>query len=1141
MYSIIHSQQSRQHGQNKETDDPRQETLPDDEFLQLFDVDHEKFTKREAQKIRDILIKYKLLFALNSHQLGCLRGYEYKIELTDDTPVKQRYRPVNPRHYDKLQQQLKVMLETGVIKKCISPWASPVTIAEKPDGDIRICIDFRRLNLQCKRDAKPIPRINETLEWMAGNSMFSSVDLMSGYWQIPLAKDSIELTAFTAGSEQLYAFQRIPFGHTSSGNYFQRAMEDVLKGLIYKHCLVYLDDVCILSKNFDGHIEAMDLVFERMYSSGLRLKPKKCKLFKKELKFLGHMVSGEGIKCDPEKVKLIKEWKEPESTRDCRKFLGVVGYYRKFITNFSKRASPITDLLKGKTVKRGKSTKFVPVTFYWNDAQQKSFDDLKTTLLDEIVLKYPDYHRPFILEIDASRGAYGAVLSQEVDGRRLPVAFASKKTSSTEQVYPAHKLEFAALRWAVCQKFREYLHHSFVDVYTDSNPVVYILNKMDIDAVSQRWCAELAKFDFKIHYRTGKSNTAADSLSRIAEPDQVDPVIMKRWCQDIDATQHVIQEPVVKAIFMSGDEHIPTTEQSLIASIQNKNISDDSDHTLEKIDLLVGDNNRIDFRQVQADDPDIQYIIEHVLNKPKLKYDVVKEKNQMIKGLYKKRSKLVMEDGILYKQFTREGICKKQLVGNKSCTEVLVNAYHNKQAHLGQERTLAAITDRFYWPRMHEDIVDTLKGCVICQSRKTLPALNKEEMHHRPLAKYPMDIISMDHLTIDNRDGNLKVLTIVDEYSKYLWVIPVKRENATMTADSIMNSVFLKYGLPNTIHSDQGKAFNNRLIDKLMDISGVSRTMSTPYWSQGNAIAERYNSVILDMLGTLKPEEKRRWHKHCDYIAYAYNTSINSATGMSPHFLMFGKHPRLIGDALLNIELEQRSHDTVDRFSQNLKTAYAKCTSQLERQRIKYKRFYDSKRPRNIIKLQVDDIVLVKNERLHNKIDNRWSSNPYIVLSQPDEDIPVFKVKELQGQIVRAKHRNQLLPVYRAQDIVLPKKQRHTKEQAKKPKEQSSGEIHTTDSSDYQEVHIGIKPVTEQQSPNDDIGENGSHDMATSNVENTQVSDPGEVTDDYHSADAAEDSSNGRDSVRPIQDPGCVRTRSGRVVHPPVRYSPSHY
>ena len=186
--------------------------------------------------------------------------------------------------------------------------------------------------------------------------------------------------------------------------------------------------------------------------------------------------------------------------------------------------------------------------FNWMETQQKSFEDLKTTLLNDVVLKYPNYEHPFILEIDASRGAFGAVLSQECDGKRMPGAFGSRKTLASEQFYPAHKLEFSALRWAVCIKYRDYLHHSFVDVYTDSNPVAYILKKMDIDSVSQRLWAELAQFDFKIHYRSGKTNTAADSLLRMVEPNQPDPLVLKRWGKDVLADDHKPTDTSVNSI-----------------------------------------------------------------------------------------------------------------------------------------------------------------------------------------------------------------------------------------------------------------------------------------------------------------------------------------------------------------------------------------------------------------------------------------------------------------------------------------------------------------------------------------------------------------------------------------------------------------
>ena len=246
-----------------------------------------------------------------------------------------------------------------------------------------------------------------------------------------------------------------------------------------------------------------------------------------------------------------------------------------------------------------------------------------------------------------------------------------------------------------------------MDIHTDSNSVIYILRKLEIDAVAQRWCAELAKYDFKIHYKAGKTNTVADSLSRMTDPEQLDPIVLKKWCTDRIASEddteystnsvRVIPDNVVQAIFASYQVKVPIHEQSLVAAIQNK-VDEDStdDDVLEKIDLIIKDNPHVDFRVLQRQDEGIQYIIETVVDDPEVKYSSVKDKSLFIKSLFKKRKHLVLEDGLLYKNRTKDGIHNKQLIINNSCVDLLVKMYHEQQAHLGQERTIAIISERFY-------------------------------------------------------------------------------------------------------------------------------------------------------------------------------------------------------------------------------------------------------------------------------------------------------------------------------------------------------------------------------------------------------------------------------------------------------------
>ena len=1131
---------------DRKDEDPRNATLPDDEFLKLFNLDYDNFSEQEIDRMHRLILKYKSLFALNSYQLGCLKGAEYKIELLDDKPVKQRYRPIPPQLHDKVQEQLQVMLDSKVIKESTSPWNSPLTVVRKKNNDLRLCVDYRALNKQCKKDAKPLPRIDETLESLREHKYFSTCDLLSGYWQIALSEESKDCTAFSAGSEKLYSFERIPFGHSGSGSFFQRSIEEVLKNLLFKYCVVYLDDILItgIGKSFDVHCDALDLVFQRLLDSGLKLKPQKCDLFKTSIKYLGFVVSDDGIRTDSDKTKVIQDWEVPTNTRDVRKFLGVVGYFRKFIADYSKRAAPLTDLLKGKLITRGTRKKFDAVEFYWNKPQQDAFEDLKEALLADVCLEYPDYSLPFVLEIDASRGGLGAVLSQKHDGKLRPIAFASRKTSPSEVNYPSHKLEFLALKWAVTQKFKDYLHQSFCDIYTDNNPVAYMVNKMNIDATSQRWCAELAKYDFLVHYRTGKSNTAADSLSRLTEPEKVDQDALKDWCRDIISKDcksimvkdNIVSSAVVKAVLLSAECNFPTSEQCYVSAIQNKvSDVDYSESVLDKAELVIDDDSRIDWHEVQKQDKDIQYIINNVVKNCRVGLPEVRTKNAIVKTLYRRRDQLSLVNGLLCKtSTTSDKQVSKQLVLNKSCLPELLRYYHDNQDHLGEDRTVHILVDRFYWPCITSDVKSALKNCKTCLARKTLPCRNKTEMNHRAQAKYPMDIVAMDHLVIDGREGKtLKVLTIVDEYSKFLFVVPVRKENAEVTADVIIRNIFMKYGIPNVIHTDNGKAFCNRIVNELLNRCGVKHSTSTPYHSMGNAVAERCQQVILNMLGTLKPAEKQKWHNHCDYISYAYNTSVHVSTGLTPYFLMFGRHPRLIGDAILDLSFEQPSHKTVSNFMGNLQKAYKICEQKLKEKQLKYKQFYDAKLSKDIVNLKVDDIVLVKNQVMSNKIDNRWCSSPYIVISQPNDDIPVYKVREIESNIVKVKHRNQLLPLYRAQDVVRGRTKKLVKRRTDKRSARSGqSSLSSSHKSDVGSVtSSGVDVVIRRQPP-------GS--VHVSDVPSQPESSDNDVVrhlDGMTESDLSTETDLSTDSDEDERVVG--RSRFGRKIRQPLRFSPT--
>ena len=363
--------------------------------------------------------------------------------------------------------------------------------------------------------------------------------MKSGYHQIEVDETHKPRTAFTVGSLGFYEYNRLPFGLTNAPATYQRLMEECLGELSHNICHIYLDDVIIFSSTYEQHLERLEQVFCKLKETGLKLSPKKCKFLQSEVRYVGHVVSSEGIRADPDKTQKVKEWATPTNVNDLRTFLGFTGFYRRFVQNYSKIAKPLNDLLIGITPKRKSRRKEVEdSSWHWDKEQQEAYDKLKECLITPPILAYPDYAEPFILYTDASFAGLGAVLCQKQQGKERVLAYASRGLSKTERHYCAYKLEFLALKWAVSQKFHDYLYGSDFSVYTDNNPLTYILTSAKLDATGHRWMAALANYNFSIHNTPGKKNVIADTLSRMPE----------------GSTEHlVISSDVIKAICDKGD------------------------------------------------------------------------------------------------------------------------------------------------------------------------------------------------------------------------------------------------------------------------------------------------------------------------------------------------------------------------------------------------------------------------------------------------------------------------------------------------------------------------------------------------------------------------------------------------------------
>lgn len=453
----------------------------------------------EGQKLREFLEEELPKF---QNVEGRTNLIEHRIVLKPEvTPVKQRYYPLNPNMQKILNEEIDRMLTEGVIEATSSPWNSPIVLVKKPSGRYRACLDLRKPNALSVQDAYPLPRINHILEKLRNANYISTLDLKDGYWQIPLAEDSRPVTAFTVPGRGLFQFKVMPFGLHSAPATFQRLLDTIITPEYDPHAFAYLDDIVVVSQTFDEHLKLLKEIFSKLREAGLKINPEKCHFCRKELKYLGHIVSNRGIQTDPEKVKAIQDFPRPKTLRQVRGFLGMASWYRRFIPNFALLTAPLTRLLKKNS------------RWDWTDEQNNAFQEIKRALATTTALSCPDFTQPFILQVDASDFGLGAALSQRIDKNEIIVAFASRLLSESEKKFTVTEKECLAMVWAI-RKFRPYLEGSKFTTITDHQALRWLMNLEKPSGRLARWVLELQQHDFSVQYRKGSLNCIADALSR---------------------------------------------------------------------------------------------------------------------------------------------------------------------------------------------------------------------------------------------------------------------------------------------------------------------------------------------------------------------------------------------------------------------------------------------------------------------------------------------------------------------------------------------------------------------------------------------------------------------------------------------------
>ena len=823
----------------------------------------------DTAKVRQLLSSYSDVFSANDMDVGRTSVIKHSIHLQEGaTPIKQRPYRHAPQQEEEIEQQVQDLLEKGLIEEGNGEWSSPVVLVRKKSGQWRFCCDFRRINGITKADAYPLPRVDDSLDALGGNCLFSTLDLTSGYWQVELDDHAKEISAFCTRSG-LWNWNVMPFGLTCAPSTFERLMETVLRGLNWKTLLIYLDDVLVFSSDVTSHLNRLQDVFERMRKAGLKLKPNKCHLFQPEVEYLGHLINAEGIHTDPKKIQAVVDWPEPRHKTDVRSLLGTCGYYRKFIRGYSELAGPLTRLLRN------------DVLFDWTPACQQSFEHLKQSLTEAPILVYPDFSKTFIIDTDASNVGTGAVLSQVRDGKECVVAYYSKMLSKEEKGYCTTRKELLAIVKAV-KHFKNYLYGRPSLIRTDHAPLVWLVKNTVSQNQVGRWINKINEFKYTLEHRRGLKHANADGLSR-------------QQCEEC-CKQCIKHFPAVKPT--EGDTKLSMEVFSLI--------------TLTSLALQ------------QADDPDLRPVIKALQTHHTLSADQLKRESWETKQLMEMIEHLsINEEGVLVARIPVNNRRTTVAVCPRTLRKELITEAH-AQAHLGIHKTTAKVRLHWHWPGLTADVRRHVDTCTTCQQCKTVRGKTAGQKQHlyvgRPWQQVAVDLVGPFQET---ERGNSWILVLTDHFTRWTDAIAIPDATASTVATTLDERVFAYFGVPEVIHTDGGSQFCSALFKACCELWGAIKTQTVPYSPTGNGVVEAGNKPLGTSLRTLLLErEHQQWDLLLPHIMRSIRSTPHTLTGETANYMMMGRQTRLpssltcpellrdeLSPAEYVIDLQQRLHD----------------------------------------------------------------------------------------------------------------------------------------------------------------------------------------------------------------------------------------
>ena len=850
----------------------------------------------DISKVTDLLIQYKEILGSENNQ-GL---FTHPVRIPTNGLSKSIPKNHVPQALERsVTEEIAKMLKQGIIEPCDDPkgFNSPVYAVLKANGSTRVVANFKStLNrVLVNPDPYPMPSMDSLFNKIGnGNKFFASMDLLKGYWQVEIDREDRYKTAFT-WENRCYCYTRLAFGLTSAGAIFSRCVSQALEEIQTKQNIVsYIDDVLVYAKTLNEFIQALEQLFAALRKYGLKLNPKKCDFINTKAEFLGRIVSTNGYSANPAYIQGILDMKSPTTKDENMKLVGRLVWIKSFLecrlnekvntSNYAEMMKPIHNLNKGQG------------TFKWTDEAEKALKKIKRKLTTSPVISFPDFGLPFTLTTDASDRACGAILMQEhPNGKKSIIAAISKTFNKTECNWSTTEREAFCVKWAIL-RFEYFLKSRTFTLFTDHKSLIYLDRKQFNNAKLRRWQDELMAYSFTLQYIEGQKNVWADMLSR-------GPGIPKHKSEDDPSPAgkfYTINGSQLKVYIPSWlIEKLPVDQVQLTADPVK--FTGDTCYAVQSFTDAGKQFNvpklqeYLHVAQSQSEDTFLSKIIQKLSQANKHTYDwskILDSDDHRYKIYLKQIPNFQLEPGTNLLLLRKENGQTLMVIPSNLRPKFLYHA-HDRMNHAGITRTQQHLSN-FWWESKNEDIQSYIDSCLICAKRKgNYGRPVRWDIGHCRRGTRPFEVIYLDFVYMPPCRGKRFLLTILDSFSRYFIAIPFAQDRAIDAARGLYQLYLQHREKPVIVSTDRGSHFTGETFAEYCKLMDITSELHCPWRPQSTGNLERQHRTLKNAIFILCEERSVQWLDVLNEVVSNMNSMTNRSTGVSPHYIITGRHPSL--------------------------------------------------------------------------------------------------------------------------------------------------------------------------------------------------------------------------------------------------------